>query len=102
MIRLELIWKPDTYFLNGKESYLHKIPTTNRFLRLRKDGSVFYSSRLTIKARCPMNLIFFPLDKQICPLWVGSFSYSTSEIVYRWGSKRESTNLKPIQMYEII
>lgn len=30
MKMLELIWKPDTFFLNGKESYLHKIPTSNR------------------------------------------------------------------------
>ena len=67
---LELIWKPgniysfnsnlslslhlnfaitlDTYFLNGKESYLHKIPTSNRLVRLKKDGSVLYSSRLIL------------------------------------------------------
>ncbi len=46
MKMLELIWKPDTYFLNGKESYLHKIPTSNRLVRLSKDGSILYSSRL--------------------------------------------------------
>ncbi len=62
---LEQIWKPDTYFFNGKESYLHKIPTTNRLLRLSRDGSILYSSRLTVKATCPMNLRDFPMDKQV-------------------------------------
>lgn len=56
MKMLELIWKPDSFFLNGKECYLHKIPTSNRLVRLSKDGSVLYSSRLTIKASCPMYL----------------------------------------------
>lgn len=62
---LDLIWKPDTYFLNGKESYLHRVPTQNRLVRLSRDGSILFSSRLTIKARCPMNLQDFPLDKQV-------------------------------------
>ena len=62
---LEQIWKPDTFFLNGKESYLHDIPTSNRLVRLSRDGSILYSSRLTIEAACPMNLRDFPLDKQV-------------------------------------
>lgn len=62
---LEQIWKPDTYFLNGKESYLHAIPTSNRLVRLSRDGSILFSSRLTVKAACPMNLRDFPLDKQV-------------------------------------
>ena len=27
---LEKIWRPDTFFLNGKDSYLHKIAVPNR------------------------------------------------------------------------
>ncbi len=27
---LSKIWRPDTYFLNGKDSYLHKIAVPNR------------------------------------------------------------------------
>lgn len=29
---LEKIWRPDTFFLNGKDSYLHKIAVPNRFI----------------------------------------------------------------------
>ncbi|KAK6618048.1 hypothetical protein RUM44_002490 [Polyplax serrata] len=41
---LEKIWKPDTYFYNGKQSYLHTITTPNKFVRLYQDGRVLYSS----------------------------------------------------------
>lgn len=42
---LAKIWKPDTYFYNGKQSYLHTITTPNKFVRLYQDGRVLYSSR---------------------------------------------------------
>ncbi|XP_047366195.1 gamma-aminobutyric acid receptor alpha-like isoform X2 [Vespa velutina] len=73
---LARIWKPDTYFYNGKQSYLHTITSPNKFVRLYQDGRVLYSSRLTIKAGCPMNLEDFPMDTQRCPLKFGSSEYS--------------------------
>ena len=39
------IWKPDTYFYNGRESHLHTITVPNKFVRLYQDGRVLYSSR---------------------------------------------------------
>lgn len=42
---LKRIWKPDTYFYNGKQSYLHTITTPNKFVRLHQNGRVLYSSR---------------------------------------------------------
>ncbi|XP_018331768.1 gamma-aminobutyric acid receptor alpha-like [Agrilus planipennis] len=72
---LARIWKPDTYFYNGKQSYLHTITTPNKFVRLYQNGRVLYSSRLTIKAGCPMNLEDFPMDIQRCPLKFGSCKY---------------------------
>lgn len=72
---LARIWKPDTYFYNGKQSYLHTITTPNKFVRIYQNGRVLYSSRLTIKAGCPMNLADFPMDIQKCPLKFGSCEY---------------------------
>ncbi|XP_060531978.1 gamma-aminobutyric acid receptor alpha-like isoform X2 [Cylas formicarius] len=86
---LKRIWKPDTYFYNGKQSYLHTITTPNKFVRLYHDGRVLYSSRLTIKAGCPMNLEDFPMDIQRCPLKFGSFGYTTHDVVYRWNEARQ-------------
>ncbi|KXJ75438.1 hypothetical protein RP20_CCG011730 [Aedes albopictus] len=84
------IWKPDTYFYNGKQSYLHTITTPNKFVRINQDGRVLYSSRLTIKAGCPMNLEDFPMDIQRCPLKFGSFGYTSNDVLYRWNSGRSA------------
>ncbi|XP_019882616.2 gamma-aminobutyric acid receptor alpha-like [Camponotus floridanus] len=86
---LAKIWKPDTYFYNGKHSYLHTITSPNKFVRLYQDGRVLYSSRLTIKAGCPMNLEDFPMDIQRCPLQFGSFGYTTRDVIYKWNSARQ-------------
>ncbi|XP_043236483.1 gamma-aminobutyric acid receptor subunit alpha-6-like [Amphibalanus amphitrite] len=81
---LEKVWKPDTFFLNGKKSYLHKITVPNKFLRIKKNGQLTYSMRLTIKGSCPMHLKKFPLDSQLCPLEIGSYGYTTGDVIYRW------------------
>ncbi|XP_011867697.1 PREDICTED: gamma-aminobutyric acid receptor alpha-like isoform X2 [Vollenhovia emeryi] len=86
---LARIWKPDTYFYNGKHSYLHTITSPNKFVRLYQNGRVLYSSRLTIKAGCPMNLEDFPMDTQRCPLQFGSFGYTTRDVIYKWNSARQ-------------
>merc|ERR1719320_937697 len=74
---LSKIWKPDTFVYNGKRSYLHTITTPNRFVRLFPNGRVLYSQRLTIRATCIMNLEDFPMDRQRCPLQIGSYGYTT-------------------------
>ncbi|XP_059351093.1 gamma-aminobutyric acid receptor alpha-like [Daphnia carinata] len=86
---LDRIWKPDTYFYNGKNSYLHTITTPNKLVRLFPDGRILYSSRLTIKASCPMELRKFPMDVQLCPLSMGSFAYTQSDAIYRWNQDRQ-------------
>ncbi|KAH3834074.1 hypothetical protein DPMN_107392 [Dreissena polymorpha] len=42
---LSLIWKPNTYFLNGQKSHQHNIPRPNLFVRIRNDGRVYLSRR---------------------------------------------------------
>jgi gamma-aminobutyric acid receptor subunit alpha len=60
---LEKVWKPDTYFVNGKKSYLHKITVPNRLLRLKSDGTMLYSQRLTVKVG--VNRMIFFTDYRI-------------------------------------
>ncbi|OQR76157.1 gamma-aminobutyric acid receptor alpha-like [Tropilaelaps mercedesae] len=81
---LERIWTPDTYINNGKSSYLHKVSVPNKFIRLQSDGTLKYSMRLTIRAKCPMHLRKYPLDTQACPLEIGSYAYSPKDVVFRW------------------
>ena len=79
---LQKMWRPDTYFLNGKDSYLHKISVPNRFVRISPNGRISYSQRLTVSAQCKMNLRKFPMDSQICPLEIGSFGHAGFEMQY--------------------
>ena len=39
------IWVPDTFFANEKSAYFHTATTTNTFLRIAHNGSVFRSIR---------------------------------------------------------
>ncbi|XP_024945827.1 gamma-aminobutyric acid receptor alpha-like isoform X2 [Cephus cinctus] len=81
---LERIWRPDTYFYNGKHSYVHTITVPNKLLRISQDGDILYSMRLTIKAKCPMELRNFPMDRQSCPLILGSYAYTSGQLIYEW------------------
>jgi gamma-aminobutyric acid receptor subunit alpha len=85
----------DTFFINGKGSYLHKMTVPNRFIRIAPNGRISYSQRLTIKASCQMNLRKFPLDSQSCPLIIGSFGHDAGDVVYRVSIKYK---LLPISM----
>ncbi|KAL0269020.1 UNVERIFIED_CONTAM: hypothetical protein PYX00_010766 [Menopon gallinae] len=91
---LDKVWKPDTYFINSKKSFLHRITVPNKFLRLRYDGYITYSMRLTITASCPMYLRKFPLDAQRCPLIIGSYGYTNKDLVYEW-SQGKAVGLEP-------
>ncbi|KAF4530700.1 hypothetical protein B566_EDAN004941 [Ephemera danica] len=44
----------------------------------------FSMNWLTIKASCKMHLRKFPFDSQICPLLIGSYGYSSSDVLYQW------------------
>lgn len=85
--------------MNGKESFLHKVAVPNRFIRVSPAGRVSYSQRLTVTAGCRhstllflqlycllhrMDLRKFPHDSQSCPLRIGSFGHSSSEVTYKW------------------
>ncbi|GFN81639.1 gamma-aminobutyric acid receptor subunit alpha-6 [Plakobranchus ocellatus] len=78
------IWKPNSYFINGRNSKQHNITVPNAFVRLSNDGSIYMSVRLTVNARCPMSLSRYPMDRVVCPLFIGSFGYTTDELIYRW------------------
>uniref|UniRef100_A0A667WSD7 Gamma-aminobutyric acid type A receptor subunit alpha5 n=1 Tax=Myripristis murdjan TaxID=586833 RepID=A0A667WSD7_9TELE len=81
------IWTPDTFFLNGKKSIAHNMTTPNKLLRLKDDGTLLYTMRLTISAECPMQLEDFPMDAHACPLKFGSYAYPISEVVYTWSQE---------------
>ncbi|CAG0905099.1 unnamed protein product, partial [Darwinula stevensoni] len=74
------IWVPDTFFANEKQSYPHTATTSNELLRISSDGSIYRAIRLTITAGCPMDLRFFPMDRQLCSIEIESCESFTLDL----------------------
>ncbi|XP_029196997.1 glycine receptor subunit alphaZ1-like isoform X2 [Acropora millepora] len=81
------IWTPDTYFRNVKSSKYHSVSRENMRLRISKDGSIYFSARITLTAQCDMDLRLFPLDTQECELIIESYAYTVDDVVYNWKNK---------------
>ncbi|KAF7492227.1 Gamma-aminobutyric acid receptor subunit beta [Sarcoptes scabiei] len=69
----EKIWVPDTFFANEKAAQFHMATTPNTFIRIKSNGEL------------PMNLQYFPMDRQSCTIEVESYGYSMADIQYKWG-----------------
>ncbi|KAH6930530.1 hypothetical protein HPB50_014657 [Hyalomma asiaticum] len=78
----EKIWKPDAFFSNEKEGHFHDLPGPNFFIRIFPTGRVLYSTRLTLKLSCPMNLKRYPFDTQSCSVVMPSYKYTTEDIMF--------------------
>ncbi|XP_075912687.1 glycine receptor subunit alpha-2-like [Petromyzon marinus] len=78
------IWIPDLHFVNEKTAFVHDTISPNSMLRLSEDGSVLYSMRISLTLSCPMNLQDFPMDTQVCPLYISSSAYTKRDLVFMW------------------
>lgn len=92
---INLIWVPDTFFVNEKIALFHSATTENQFLRITHTGEVLRSMRLTIKATCPMNLANFPMDDQMCTVEIESFGYTMADLKYKWNDGKTSVKMSP-------
>ncbi|XP_032234689.2 gamma-aminobutyric acid receptor subunit beta isoform X2 [Nematostella vectensis] len=81
------MWRPDPFCYNARESSLTASDDDiNSMMTIHPNGDVVYSRMTIITAECEMKLHDFPMDEQQCHLKLGSYSYSTKNIVYRWQS----------------
>ncbi|XP_076322621.1 glutamate-gated chloride channel-like [Tachypleus tridentatus] len=78
------IWKPDLFFANEKEGHFHKIIMPNVLLRIYPNGKVLYSIRISLVLSCPMDLKYYPLDKQTCSIIMASYGYTTEDLMFEW------------------
>ncbi|XP_055333662.1 gamma-aminobutyric acid receptor subunit beta-like isoform X2 [Paramacrobiotus metropolitanus] len=81
---MDKIWMPDTFFPNEKNSFFHQATTMNKFLRIKRGGSVYTSVRLTTTLACELDLAHFPLDYQNCSMEIESYGYATTDIKLFW------------------
>jgi len=78
------VWMPDTFFRNEKIGAFHTILQPNLYIRIFPDGTVLYSIRVSLTCACSMHLALFPLDEQTCHLFVASYGWTKSDLVYSW------------------
>ncbi|XP_059152854.1 glycine receptor subunit alpha-2-like [Physella acuta] len=81
---MSMIWVPDTFFRNEKKGEFHIVTVPNKLMHLYRNGTIYYSMRLSVLLSCHMKLQKYPLDIQRCPIKIASYGYTTENIVYRW------------------
>ncbi|XP_076447087.1 glycine receptor subunit alpha-2-like isoform X2 [Babylonia areolata] len=82
------VWVPDTFFRNEKKGAFHEVTVPNRLMHLYRNGTIYYSMRLSITLSCSMRLHRYPLDDQKCPMLIASYGYTMENIKYQWMSRK--------------
>ncbi|XP_076468092.1 glycine receptor subunit alpha-2-like [Babylonia areolata] len=84
---MKKVWVPDTFFRNEKKGAFHDVTVPNRLMHLYRNGTIYYSMRLSVTLSCHMGLQKYPLDSQKCPILIASYGYTMENIVYGWISQ---------------
>ena len=79
---VDLIWKPDTFFVNSLGGDLGS--AVNSFARIDPDGTVLYSAKVNPKIYCEHRASKFPLDKIGCLLEIESYGSTAQDLEYNW------------------
>ncbi|GMR47422.1 hypothetical protein PMAYCL1PPCAC_17617 [Pristionchus mayeri] len=83
---IDLIWRPDPYFVNSKYSYFHHVTFPNFRMIITPQGLVSYTMRITLLPSCPMIFCRYPHDRQECDLRMSSIAYPRSLVRFTWHS----------------
>jgi hypothetical protein len=62
----DVLWKPNSVFINSKYANIHESPFENVFLMIYPNGTVWTNYRLKLTGPCFMNLSPFPFDTVYC------------------------------------
>ncbi|GAB1607581.1 glycine receptor subunit alpha-2-like isoform X1 [Argonauta hians] len=82
--RIQNFWVPDLFFSNEKKGGFHDVTKPNRMLLIYRNGTVFYSIRLSLTLSCYMRLERYPMDDQVCSMIMESYSYSAENVFFKW------------------
>lgn len=90
-------WTPDIFIQNEKVTVVHRITKPNSFIRVYPNGTMFYSTRVSLTISCFMNLRQFPFDKQSCKIRMSSYAHTIQTVAVDWDSDvsiEELTNVE--------
>lgn len=81
------LWLPDLYFTNARSATFHDVTIPNFNMFIAQDGTVSYSTRVTLNVACALNLVDYPMDTQMCSIRVQSYAYIANQVTVRWFHK---------------
>ncbi|KAG5313956.1 GLRA1 protein, partial [Acromyrmex insinuator] len=80
------LWQPDPYFLNSKVSEIATLNHKFSLVTLYRNKTIKYSARINAIVACQMEFQSYPMDIQICPIYIESFSYNRKKLRLKWGA----------------
>ncbi|XP_070191832.1 glycine receptor subunit alpha-2-like isoform X2 [Littorina saxatilis] len=81
---LDMFWMPDLYFVNDKDAKIHDVTMANRLLHIYRNGTIRTSIRISLTLSCDMYLERYPHDEQTCSIYLGSYSFSIENVIFKW------------------
>ena len=70
----------DIYFPDALSVHFARGTSPIVLLRLSPNGTVIYSTKVTVVSRCPLNLSQYPWDLQGCTLLLRSYAHTTDDL----------------------
>ncbi|XP_066253513.1 glycine receptor subunit alpha-1 [Euwallacea similis] len=78
------LWQPDLYFLSSKVVEIATLTHKFSSVTLYRNKTIRYSARMHAIVACQMEFYNYPMDTQVCPVSVESFSYSNRKMTLKW------------------
>ncbi|XP_057327339.1 glycine receptor subunit alpha-2 isoform X2 [Microplitis mediator] len=86
------LWQPDPYFLNSKVAEIAALTHKFSSVTLYRNKTVTYSARMHAIVACQMEFQLYPMDIQICPIYIESFSYNSQKLQLKWAANGVTVN----------
>ncbi|KAJ3666088.1 hypothetical protein Zmor_001543 [Zophobas morio] len=81
------LWQPDLYFLNSKVVEIAGLTHKFSSVTIYRNKTIKYNARMHAIVACQMEFWHYPMDTQICPVNVESFSYNNNKMRLKWSRK---------------
>ncbi|XP_023036865.1 glycine receptor subunit alpha-2 isoform X3 [Drosophila willistoni] len=88
----ENFWQPDPYFLNSKIAEIATLTHKFTSVTLYKNKTVRYAARMHAIIACQMEFQLYPMDIQVCPIYIESFSSNNQKVKLRWSDSGVTLN----------
>ncbi|CAG5074915.1 Similar to glra1: Glycine receptor subunit alphaZ1 (Danio rerio) [Cotesia congregata] len=85
------LWQPDPYFLNSKIAEIATLTHKFSSVTLYRNKTVTYSARMHAIVACQMEFQLYPMDIQICPIYI-EISYNSQKLQLKWASTGVTVN----------